>query len=187
MVSSTQVIVHETATNTSKHYNTEDSQVRANELLDFMRFEDWSAFCLVHLFTNRDLPGGLLGLANIASSNFDQTGGVCSTSELILCPVGICCWFIRGLPVCVCSAGFLDNNFSPARRVIYNTGLTTLRNRGQQMVMSELVRVTGHELGHNWGSHHDPNTPDCTNRWLMYEYVQDGSQSTHTVSQINSQ
>ena len=49
------------------------------------------------------------------------------------------------------------------------------------MVRSEMVRVTGHELGHNWGSHHDPPTDECR-RFLMNGFAQDGSEPTHMVS-----
>ena len=81
-----------------------------------------------------------------------------------------------------CDAGFRDFGFDPPRDVIYNTGLTTFNNNGEQMLMSELIRVTGHELGHNWGSHHDPpGDPNCRDRWLMNEFAQDGSEDTHMV------
>ena len=49
------------------------------------------------------------------------------------------------------------------------------------MILSEMVRVVGHELGHNWGSHHDPDTRACSD-FLMNEYAQDGSDATHMVS-----
>ena len=80
--------------------------------------------------------------------------------------------------------GFQDFGVEPPRgvHVIYNTGLTTFNNNGEQMLMSELIRVTGHELGHNWGSHHDPSgDPNCQDRWLMNEFAQDGSEGTHMV------
>ena len=84
--------------------------------------------------------------------------------------------------VMLCISAFRDFGFDPAREVIYNTGLTTFNNNGQRMVMSELIRVTGHELGHSWGSHHDPpGDSNCGDRWLMYEFAQDGSQPTHMV------
>ena len=46
------------------------------------------------------------------------------------------------------------------------------------MVLSEMIRVTGHELGHNWGSHHDIN---CGGDFLMNEFAQDGSKPSHMV------
>ena len=63
-----------------------------------MRFSDWSDYCLAHLFVDRTFDSGLLGLANIASPSFSQTGGVCSTSKS-LCVRG-CVW--KG---CVCVEG----------------------------------------------------------------------------------
>lgn len=77
---------------------------------------------------------------------------------------------------------FRDFGFDSPREVIYNTGLTTFNNNGQRMVMSELVRVTGHELGHSWGSHHDPpGDAICRDKYLMNEFAQDGSEPTHMV------
>lgn len=137
-------------------YNSPDSNLRAGDILDGLRFGPWASFCLAHLFTNRQFPSGLLGLANIASPDDGQTGGICSRE-------------------------FQDFNFDPPRSIIYNTGLSTYNNNGQQMILSEMIRVVGHELGHNWGSHHDPNSEECGNDFLMNEYAQDGSLASHTV------
>ena len=42
--------------------------------------------------------------------------------------------------------------------------------------------MTGHEIGHSWGSYHDPaTTPSCSNVFIMNQYAQDGSQPTHKV------
>ena len=76
-------------------------------------------------------------------------------------------------------AGFSTSSGS---RIIYNTGYTTFVNRGHPLIMEERILVTGHELGHNWGSNHDPATdPECSDMYIMNEYAQDGSQPTHTV------
>lgn len=75
---------------------------------------------------------------------------------------------------------FSDFSVSPSRSIIFNTGLSTYNNNGQQMILTEMIRVVGHELGHNWGSHHDP--PRCRNGFLMNEFAQDGSSLSHMVS-----
>ena len=77
-------------------------------------------------------------------------------------------------------AEFRDFSVSPSRPIIYNTGLSTYNNDGKRMLLSEMVRVTGHELGHSWGSHHDPNTRECQN-FIMNEFAQDGSNPNHMV------
>lgn len=63
------------------NYNRDDTNSKASDILGLMRFGPWSQFCLAHLFTNRDFPTGLLGLANIASPVDGQTGGICSRGE----------------------------------------------------------------------------------------------------------
>ena len=80
-------------------------------------------------------------------------------------------------------AEFRDFSFTPPRNVIFNTGVSTYNNAGQRMVLSEMMRVTGHELGHNWGSHHDPDINGCRG-FIMNEFAQDGSEDSHRVNSI---
>ncbi len=154
-------------------YNFDRPGLEAGDILGLMRFGEFSQFCLAHLFTDRQFPNGLLGLANIASPSPDQTGGICSE--------GVCWEGCHSThPELSLLAEFRDFSFSPPRPIIFNTGLSTYNNAGQRMILSEMMRVTGHELGHNWGSHHDPNSMDCTG-FIMNEFAQDGSRDTHMV------
>ena len=66
------------------------------------------------------------------------------------------------------------------RAIIYNTGLSSFTSGGTPLIRQEQILVVGHELGHNWGSHHDPGK--CKNGYLMNEFAQDGAKSTHSVS-----
>ena len=142
-----------------------------------MRFGEGIGFCLAHLFVDRNFPSGLLGLANIASPVQGQTGGICSQGT----PPPP---HTFPLPSCggTVPSEFSDFSSDPPRPIIYNTGLSTYNNNGQQMILSEMIRVTGHELGHNWGSHHDPPTDSCGDNFLMNEFAQDGSEPSHMVS-----
>ncbi|KAL5494051.1 hypothetical protein EMCRGX_G015321 [Ephydatia muelleri] len=112
-------------------------------------------YCLAHLFTYWVLSNGLLGLSNIASPSATTTGGICSTS-------------------------FFSS--SSGTRIIYNTALSSYTSSSNPLVFVEEVLVTGHEIGHSWGSYHDPaTTPSCSNVFIMNQYAQDGSQPTHKM------
>ena len=50
------------------------------------------------------------------------------------------------------------------------------------VILEEARLVTGHEFGHNWGSHHDPgDVSECREIFIMNEFAQDGSEETHRV------
>lgn len=62
-----------------------------------------------------------------------------------------------------------------------NTGWTTLQDSsGSTLVTLESHLVTAHELGHNMGSGHDPDTSECSppaekdGKFLMYQYSVNG-------------
>ena len=87
-LSLSQITVHDASSGPSDLltlYNRDIPSADANDLLSDMRFGNWSAFCLAHLFTDRNFASGLLGLANIASPFAGQTGGICSSGTLLLC------------------------------------------------------------------------------------------------------
>ncbi|KAL5516514.1 hypothetical protein EMCRGX_G001866 [Ephydatia muelleri] len=141
-------------------YNTQEDISDASVLLNKFNTGDgqgkvWDGYCLAHLFTYRVLSNGLLGLSNIASPSATTTGGICSTS-------------------------FFSS--SSGTRIIYNTALSLYTSSSNPLVFVEEVLVTGHEIGHSWGSYHDPaTTPSCSNVFIMNQYAQDGSQPTHKM------
>jgi disintegrin and metalloproteinase domain-containing protein 17 len=62
-----------------------------------------------------------------------------------------------------------------------NSGLSSSRNHyGQRVITREADLVTAHEFGHNWGSEHDPDIPECSpgasqgGSFLMYTYSVSG-------------
>ena len=62
----------------------------------------------------------------------------------------------------------------------YNTGISTLTSGRNRLTAEETRLVTGHEIGHNWGSYHDPGgDPNCRNQFLMNAFAQDGSNDNH--------
>ncbi|KAL5469259.1 hypothetical protein EMCRGX_G030489 [Ephydatia muelleri] len=141
-------------------YNTQEDISDASVLLNKFNTGDgqekvWDGYCLAHLFNYWVLSNGLLGLSNIASPSATTTGGICSTS-------------------------FFSS--SSGTRIIYNTALSSYTSSSNPLVFVEEVLVTGHEIGHSWGSYHDPaTTPSCSNVFIMNQYAQDGSQPTHKM------
>eukprot|EP00731_Ephydatia_muelleri_P028646 Em0020g290a len=127
-------------------YNTQENISDASVLLNKFNTGNgqgkvWDGYCLAHLFTYWVLSNGLLGLSNIASPSATTTGGICSTS-------------------------FFTS--SSGTRIIYNTALSSYTSSSNPLVFLEEVLVTGHEIGHSWGSYHDPaTTPSCSNVFIM--------------------
>ena len=100
------------------------------------------------------------------------------------CPVWalqhICTFMHTHIHTCTHTADFTDSD--TRQRIIYNTGLSTFLSGNNPLIRKEQLLVTAHEVGHNWGSHHDPgNRPDCRNNFLMNEFAQDGSRASHMV------
>lgn len=72
-----------------------------------------------------------------------------------------------------------------------NSGLSSSRNHyGQRVITREADLVTAHEFGHNWGSEHDPDIPECSpgasqgGSFLMYTYSVSGYDVNNKVSAI---
>eukprot|EP00052_Salpingoeca_macrocollata_P026639 m.248371 g.248371 ORF g.248371 m.248371 type:complete len:855 (-) comp22611_c0_seq1:254-2818(-) len=83
------------------------------------------------------------------------------------------------------SMGICDNFNEPNQTYYLNVGLTTTLNFGANVLQLMAILVTQHELGHNFGSNHDPATALCQpseaagGDYVMYASSVDGSETNH--------
>ena len=150
------ILVHKSPTPVkagSLHYNMYRTSWDVRQLLEvFSRESVHRDYCLAHLFTDTMFDGGILGLAYVGSPRHGSVGGICSPP-------------------------YFKNGYT----MYLNTGLSSSRNHyGQRLITREADLVTAHEFGHNWGSEHDPDIPECSPRarqggsYLMYTYSVSG-------------
>ncbi|XP_066152837.1 ADAM 17-like protease isoform X1 [Euwallacea fornicatus] len=153
------IVVHSEPTRIKSqeaHYNMvrEKWDVR-NLLEEFSKAGQEENYCLAHLFTHQTFKARnsvVLGLAYIASPRLRSQGGICSNE-------------------------YFKNGYT----LYLNSGLSSSRNHyGQRVITREADLVTAHEFGHNWGSEHDPDIPECSpsasqgGSYLMYTYSVSG-------------
>ncbi|MCL4121393.1 UNVERIFIED_CONTAM: hypothetical protein GTU68_036745, partial [Idotea baltica] len=135
------------------HYNMERDSWDVRNLLEvFSREYSHKDYCLAHLFTDIKFEGGILGLAYVGSPRRNSVGGICTPEY-----------------------------FKNGHTLYLNSGLSSSRNHyGQRVITREADLVTAHEFGHNWGSEHDPDRPECSpsasqgGSYLMYTYSVSG-------------
>lgn len=124
------------------HYNSEVDMWDVESLLASFTESEGSRpleLCLAHLFTYQSFKNGVLGLGYIASPRVGTSGGICSAPSSSRGPDG------------------------RPRQLYYNSALSSAKSTyGAAVITREADIVTAHELGHNWGAPHDPNTPECS-------------------------
>lgn len=129
------VIVHEDSfPSNENHYNKrQDKPWPIKELLKtFSLNKSWRQYCLAHLFTYQDFADGVIGLAYVGNRKRNAVGGICTEDY------------------------FTNNTW-----LYLNTGLSSTINWGRKLLTEEADIVTAHEIGHNFGSEHDPDTDEC--------------------------
>ncbi|CAH2001173.1 unnamed protein product [Acanthoscelides obtectus] len=150
------IVVHSDPTRIKSgeaHYNMIRDKWDVRNLLEvFSREYTHKDFCLAHLFTDLKFEGGILGLAYVGSPRRNSVGGICTPE-------------------------YFKNGYT----LYLNSGLSSSRNHyGQRVITREADLVTAHEFGHNWGSEHDPDIPECSpsasqgGSYLMYTYSVSG-------------
>lgn len=158
------LVIHNGPTNASSKsyaYNVQKTTWGTTELLEaFGRTTDYGRYCLAHLFTSQAMPDSVLGLAYIANPAQGSLGGICSPTSTY-----------KGYPA------------------IFNTGFSSSKNgAGSTVTLIQQFLVTAHELGHNWGSEHDPSSGSCApgsilgnGKYIMYAYSVSGDDSNNNL------
>ncbi|KAM3856888.1 disintegrin and metalloproteinase domain-containing protein 17 isoform 2-T2 [Vipera latastei] len=169
-----QIIVHSEPENLppkQKHYNMAKSQPdeekdawEVKQLLEQFSYdiaEKAATVCLAHLFTYQDFDMGTLGLAYVASQKPNSHGGICPKAY---------------------------SNSVPGKAVYLNSGLTSTKNYGKTILTKEADLVTTHELGHNFGAEHDPDsmlecapTEDQGGKYVMYPIAVSGDHENNKM------
>ncbi|XP_021351616.1 ADAM 17-like protease isoform X1 [Mizuhopecten yessoensis] len=158
-----EIIVHESYTDSgdNNHYNMKGRVNDMSNVLDWFgesHVQDFKDVCLGHLFTYQAFRGKL-GLAYIASPHKSNLGGICSRAA-----------YVNG------------------KKQAVNTGVSSFQTPGGSTAMSlpSTLTVT-HEIGHNWGCEHDPDTSNCSPRssaggkYIMYPSSTTGYQANNQV------
>lgn len=64
----------------NEHYNNVNTSPDADRVLELFGEEDWTPYCLAHLFTYTSFDNSVLGLAYVSSPLSNTLGGICSIS-----------------------------------------------------------------------------------------------------------
>jgi disintegrin and metalloproteinase domain-containing protein 17 len=159
------IVLGSPTTDKYEHYNNENCSTNADRVLELFGEEDWTRYCLAHLFTFAEFQNSVLGLAYVSSPLPYSLGGVCSQPTR-------------------------SSRGGSGRVNSVNTGLSSFKSasvKQGRLLQREAELVTAHEFGHNWGSEHDPLKPECTpstsqgGNYIMFAYSNQGHERNNYV------
>ncbi|NXN94270.1 ADA17 protein, partial [Rhinopomastus cyanomelas] len=128
--------------------------------------------CLAHLFTYQDFDMGTLGLAYVGSPRPNSHGGICPKGKASFSFLLIVAYYSQ----------------IAKKDIFLNSGLTSTKNYGKTILTKEADLVTTHELGHNFGAEHDPDSlPECAptedqgGKYVMYPIAVSGDHENNKM------
>lgn len=155
MIYRTKIITEEQCKNKTVLSNEElklcEPYLDVSTFLNYVSLDNYTDYCLAYTFTARDFTDGTLGLAWVAKLT-GSVGGVCERRQSL-----------QGIPKSL------------------NSGIVTVVNY-QARVPEAVSQITfAHEVGHNFGSEHDPDDSVCSpgankgGNFIMYRRATTGT------------
>lgn len=123
--------------------------------LNYVSLDDFDDYCLSYTFTARDFTDGTLGLAWVAKLT-GSVGGVCERRQTL-----------QGIAKSL------------------NSGIVTVVNYKSRVPEAVSQITFAHEVGHNFGSEHDPDDSQCSpgmnkgGNYIMYRRATTGTDNNN--------